>query len=322
MKFKKIIVTGGCGFIGSNFINYILNKYKFIKLLNIDALTYAANNNLNSEFKKFKNYKFKKINLKNFTILKKTIYDFKPDAVFHFAAESHVDNSIKNPDKFLSSNINGTVNLLKVIDKKVKLFHISTDEVFGHVIDNKAFSETTNYNPRSPYSASKASSDFFVKAWANTYGLDYIIIHCCNNYGPNQNKEKFIPKIINNLKNKRKIPLYGNGKQKREWIYVLDFVKAIEFIANKKIKNQNIMVGSKYGIRNKDLIYLIKDIMQKKFGYRNSNKIINHVADRPGHDFEYKINFNKLKKLGWRNNFNIKEGLERTIRYYLKIDDK
>ena len=318
MKFKKILVTGGCGFIGSNFLEIFLKKYNKISFLNIDNLTYASNKKQHHKFSQFKNYKFKKVDICNFNKINKEIKNFKPEIIFHFAAESHVDNSILDPDKFIKTNIFGTLNILKAINQKTKFVHISTDEVYGHVENNKGFSEKTKYNPRSPYSVSKASSDFFVKAWANTYGLNYLILNCCNNFGPYQHKEKFIPIIVNSILKKKKIPLYGSGKQKREWIYVEDFVNAIEFLVKKNIRNQTFVIGSKYRETNLNLIKKIKSIMQKKFNIQTLENIFIKVKDRPGHDFEYKINSAKINRLGWKTKTNLSIGLENTIKFYLK----
>ena len=235
----------------------------------------------------------------------------------HFAAESHVDNSIKDPKKFINTNIIGTYNLLRLIDKKTKIVHISTDEVFGEAKKEK-FKEDSKYDPRSPYSATKASSDHLVRAWSSTYNIKYTIVNSSNNFGPYQNKEKFIPVIINSILNKKKIPLYGDGKNIREWIYVEDFVSAIEFLIKKDILNETFLVGSGYTVKNKDLIKKISSIINKKFSINIGNNLIKYVKDRPGHDEIYRLNSNKLKKLGWKNNTKLEEGLFKTIKFYMK----
>lgn len=317
MKYKKFLITGGLGFIGGNFLRLLTNKYPKSKFLNIDKFTYAASKDLATILKKNKNYIFQKIDICDFNKLKKEFNTFKPDIVVHFAAESHVDNSIKKPDNFINTNIIGTYNLLKLLKKNIKLIHISTDEVFGEA-NKKSFEENSNYDPRSPYSASKASSDHLVRAWSNTYGINYNIINSSNNFGPYQNKEKFIPVIINSLIKKKKIPLYGNGKNIREWIYVEDFVNAIEFLINKDITNQTFLVGSGYTEENINIIYRIIKIMNSKFKVKTEKNQIKYVRDRAGHDKVYKINSNKIKKLGWKHKIKLNTGLSKTINYYIK----
>lgn len=316
MKYKKFLITGGLGFIGGNFLKILTNKYPNSKFLNLDKITYAASKNLAKELKQNKNYNFQKIDICDFNKLKKKFDNFNPDIVVHFAAESHVDNSIKKPDNFINTNIFGTYNLLKLIKKKVKIIHISTDEVFGEA-NKKSFAESSAYDPRSPYSASKASSDHLVRAWSNTYGINYNIINSSNNFGPYQNKEKFIPVIINSLINKKKIPLYGNGKNIREWIYVEDFVNAIEFLIKKDIPNQTFLIGSGYAEENIKIIKKIIKIMKNQFKIKIKNNQIKYVRDRAGHDKVYKINSSKIRKLGWNNKIKLNHGLSKTIEYYI-----
>ena len=315
-KIKKILVTGGCGFIGSNFLNIMVQKYRKINFLNIDKLTYAGKKKNLNKVKKLKNYSFRKIDICDYQKLNKIIKQFKPDIVVHFAAESHVDNSIRAPGQFIQTNIYGTYNILRSINKKIFLIHISTDEVYGHVVKNKSFSENTKYNPRSPYSASKASADHLVSAWNNTYDYKSTIINCCNNFGPNQDKEKLIPVIINNILKNKKIPIYGNGKQKREWIYVDDFVSSIDFIISKGLFRENFLIGSRIRFENKILAKKIINIFKDKF-YFNKKKInLIRVKDRPGHDQEYKVNSSKIRKLGWKSKTNIDNDLFKTICSY------
>jgi len=313
---SKILVTGGCGFIGSNFLNIMVPKYKRTKFLNIDNLTYAGKSGNVRNLKNLKNYNFLKIDICNYTKLQRTIKKFNPEIVIHFAAESHVDNSIKSPGKFIQSNILGTYNILRSINKKIFLVHISTDEVYGHVINNKSFNETTKYNPRSPYSASKASADHLVSSWNSTYGYKSTIVNCCNNFGPNQDKEKFIPVIINNILNNKKIPIYGNGKQKREWIYVDDFVASIDFIISKNLFSENFVIGSGIRFENKIFAKKIISIFKNKLNYDEKKIKLIRVSDRPGHDIEYKINSSKLRKLGWKSKTNINNDLLKTINFY------
>ncbi len=315
---KKILVTGGCGFIGSNFLNIMVSKYKRVKFLNIDKLTYAGNLNNLKKINKLDNYKFIKLDICKYKKLRTIIKKFKPNIVVHFAAESHVDNSIISPGEFIKTNIYGTYNVLRCINKKIFLLHISTDEVYGHVIKNKAFDEKTKYDPRSPYSASKASSDQLVSAWNNTYDYKSTIVNCCNNFGPYQNKEKFIPVIVNSIKNKKKIPIYGNGKQKREWMFVDDFVSSLDFIISKKLIKENFVIGSGIRFENKILAKKIISIFKNKLNYKSKDIRIKNVRDRLGHDKEYKINCAKLMKLGWKSKTNIDKDLLKTINFYIK----
>ena len=314
---KKILVTGGSGFIGSNFLNQIVPKYRKITFLNIDKLTYAGKNENISKIQKLENYSFLKIDICNYPKLSRAIKNFNPDIVVHFAAESHVDNSIKSPGDFIQSNIIGTYNLLRSINKNIFLLHVSTDEVYGHVENNKAFKELTRYNPRSPYSASKASADHLVSAWNVTYEYKSTIVNCCNNFGPNQDNEKFIPVIINSILKEKKIPIYGNGKQKREWIFVDDFVSSLEFIIKKNLIRENFLIGSGARYENKTLAKKIISIFKKKIGIKEKNIGLTQVADRPGHDKEYKIDYTKIKKIGWKPKINIDDGLYKTIKFYL-----
>ena len=313
---RKILVTGGSGFIGSNFLNTMVQKYKKIKFLNIDKLTYAGKLSNLKNIRNLKNYDFVKLDICNFKKLNGIIKKFRPTVIVHFAAESHVDNSIVSPNKFISSNICGTYNLLRSINKKIFLVHISTDEVFGHVIKNKSFTETTKYNPRSPYSASKAAADHLVLAWNNTYGFKSTIINCCNNFGPNQDKEKFIPLIINKILNGKNIPIYGNGKQKREWIFVDDFITSLEFVIFKNLIREKFVIGSGISFENKFIAKKIITLFKKNFKFNcKKTKLIN-VKDRMGHDKEYKINFTKIKKLGWKSKTNFDKDLLKTINFY------
>jgi dTDP-glucose 4,6-dehydratase len=321
---KNIIITGGAGFIGSNFIKRLINeKYNIV---NIDNLTYASNINYLNEIKNKKNYFFYKVSILE---KKKIVEIFKkhnPFYIFNFAAETHVDNSILDSFKFLETNILGTYYLLNAIldikdrlDKKFKFIHISTDEVFGDMYGNKKKSlENNSYNPSSPYSASKASSDHLVTSWGRTYKIPYNITFSCNNFGPNQNKEKFIPVIINSIVSNKKIPVYGNGNQMRDWIYVEDSVEAIIKIATKGITNEKYNISADNLLSNKKLIYIICDILVKKFYFeKNIYNLISYVKDRPGHDLKYSPNASKIKKIGWKANYNIYQALEKTISWYL-----
>ena len=317
---NKILVTGGSGFIGSNFLNLMVPKYNKTKFLNIDKLTYAGKVENSRIIKNLKNYSFLNIDICNYRKLREVIKKFDPKIVVHFAAESHVDNSIKSPGEFIKSNIIGTYNILRSINKEIFLIHISTDEVYGHVVNNKSFSETTKYNPRSPYSASKASADHLVSAWNSTYGYKSTIVNCCNNFGPNQDKEKFIPVIINNILNNKKIPIYGNGKQKREWIYVDDFVSSLDFIMSKNLIRENFIIGSGIRFENKMFAKKIISIFKNKLNYDEKKIKLIRVSDRPGHDIEYKVNSSKLRRLGWKPKTNVNNDLLKTINFYKTIN--
>jgi len=333
---KNIIVTGGSGFIGSALIRKLLVN-KNLKILNLDKLTYANSLNLQNYLKKYKkNYSFKKIDINNYKILNKTIRSFKPDTIFHLAAESHVDNSISNSTKFVKTNINGTFNLLECSrdfwqnqdfykNNRCRFIHISTDEVYGFLKHReKKFTEEHRYNPSSPYAATKAASDHLVKAWYTTYNLPSIVTNCSNNYGPFQNKEKLIPKVILNSFKNINIPVYGNGKQIRDWIFVEDHVDAlIKLVRVGKIGN-SYNIGTNNEISNLSLIYLIfKQInkIYKKNHINNfcSKNLIKFVQDRPGHDFRYAINANKINKLiKIKKNKNFEEKLFKTVEWYFK----
>jgi dTDP-glucose 4,6-dehydratase len=299
-----ILVTGGCGFIGSNFIHH-LKKITSEKIICIDKMTYAAD---------YENISNLDIELYPLDI-NNSDYVFKENkikTVYHFAAESHVDNSIKSCFEFINTNINGTVNLLNLSMKYnvEKFIHISTDEVYGSIEHGK-FTETTTYNPRNPYSASKASSDHFVMAFHNTYGLPAIITNCSNNYGPRQHEEKLIPKTIKNLMMGNKVPIYGDGQQIRDWLYVQDHCEAILVVAEKGKFGEKYNIGGECEVKNFDLIKNILNIMKKE------EDMIEYVKDRPGHDRRYSTDITKIQtELGWSPRFNLEKGLEKTIEWY------
>ena len=320
---KKVIVTGGLGFIGSNLIEYLISKNYFV--INIDKSSYSANP-YNLKHLKKKKYAFYKIDIGNKKKLYQILKKYRPIGIFNLAAETHVDRSIDDSKNFIKSNIIGVYNILEVLRKikkekkiNIKLLHVSTDEVYGDLKSSQNASESFNYNPSSPYSASKASADQLIKAYIRTYGIKSTIVNSCNNYGPNQFPEKFIPKIIFNLLNNKSIPVYGKGNNLREWIYVKDNCEALYRIFKKGKIGENYNVGSGIRLRNIDLVKLILSIAKKNnISVKNKNKIL-YVKDRPGHDKRYALNSNKIKKkLGWKHKTSLKKGLSHTIEWYLK----
>jgi dTDP-glucose 4,6-dehydratase len=313
---KKIIITGGLGFIGSNLINILQKKYFII---NVDKVTYASNfKNIDSNIK---NYKFYKQDINNKNFINKILEKYNPSIIFNLAAETHVDRSIDGPKKFVESNILGVFNLLESIrnyKKKIKLIHISTDEVYGDIKKNHKSKEEDAYNPSSPYSASKASGDLLIKSYIRTYKIPAIITNCCNNFGPNQYPEKLIPTIIYNIINKKPIPIYGKGENVREWIYVKDHCNALIKISEKGKIGENYNIGSGIVLNN---IQIAKKIISsfKKINQNNNIKsIINLVKDRPGHDLRYCLDSSKIKnKLKWKCQTSFEETINETIIWYI-----
>jgi len=320
---KKVIVTGGLGFIGSHLIKLLLKKKYFV--INIDKISYSSNCKNLEDINK--NYLFYKIDINNKKKIKKILSQHKPIGIFNLAAETHVDRSIENPKNFIYSNINGVYNILEVIRKylkenkikKFKLIHISTDEVYGDIKKNRYSREDDAYNPSSPYASSKASADLIIKSYFRTFNLPAIITNCSNNYGPNQHPEKLIPKIIINLKNNKNIPIYGNGKNQREWIHVSDHCNALLKVFKKGKPGESYNIGSKIIINNIALAKKIISLYKKN--YKTISKII-LVSDRPGHDKRYALNSSKIKnKLQWvvKNKFN--RGIKETINWYLNNEE-
>jgi len=318
---KKVVVTGGLGFIGSNLIELLLEK-KF-KVINIDKATYSANFYNIKEFKKNKNYFFYKVDINNKKRILNILKKHKPDGLFNLAAETHVDRSIDSPDVFIKSNILGVFNLLeaikkyKKIKKKFKMVHISTDEVYGDILNpNKRSKENDNYKPSSPYSASKASADHLIMSYVRTFKLPIVISNCCNNYGPRQHPEKLIPKVIFNIQNNLNIPVYAKGLNSREWIYVKDHSAALLTIFKKGIIGESYNVGSGKNLKNLEIVKTLLNLFKKE--KKTIKSKIQFVKDRPGHDFRYALNSTKIrKKLGWKNNISIQKGLSNTINWYL-----
>jgi dTDP-glucose 4,6-dehydratase len=313
---KKVIVTGGLGFIGSNLINILKKKYFVI---NIDKVTYASNfKNVDS---KIKNYKFYKQDINNKIFINKILKKYNPTIIFNLAAETHVDRSIDGPKKFIESNILGVFNLLESIKnykKKIRLIHISTDEVYGDIKKNHKSKEEDRYNPSSPYSASKASGDLLIKSYIRTYKIPAIITNCCNNFGPNQYPEKLIPTIIYNIINGKPIPIYGKGKNIREWIYVEDHCNALIKIAEKGVIGENYNIGSGTILNNVQLAKKIILNFKKIIHNQNIKNKIYFIKDRPGHDLRYCINSSKIKnKLKWKCKSSFDERLNETIIWYI-----
>jgi len=329
-QFKdRILITGGAGFIGSHLCRHFVHKYPENLILNLDALTYAGNLENVNDLQSASNYVFIKEDIRNREAIFDIFDQHQITKVIHLAAESHVDRSIDNASEFLTTNILGTSNLLDASLKQMdssngfKLFHhVSTDEVFGALGEDGAFDETTPYNPNSPYSASKASSDHLVRAWHNTYKLPFVITNCSNNYGPNQFPEKLIPVVINKLINKEPIPVYGKGLNVRDWLFVKDHIDAIDLIFNSdsSVHNQTYCIGGGIEISNIKLVEKICDIFDEikneKIGF--SHQYISFVEDRKGHDYRYAIDYNKLKsKLGWNPKFEFETALRETILFYM-----
>jgi dTDP-glucose 4,6-dehydratase len=319
---KKIIVTGGSGFIGSNLINFLIKRKIFV--INIDKLTYSSNRIKNKNRNK-RNYKFYKLDINNKNKLVKIIRKYKPKAIFNLAAETHVDRSIDSPKNFISSNILGVFNLLEAIrylerEKiKTKLIHISTDEVYGDIKKNERSSEKFTYIPSSPYSASKASADHLIKAYVRTYKINAVISNCCNNYGPYQFPEKLIPKMISNIFNNKELPIYAKGQNSREWIHVEEHCQALFMLYLKGKSGESYNVGTENNLKNIDLVKKILKICKKQnIDVGEKSKII-FVKDRPGHDFRYALNSRKIfKEFRWKSKINFEEGLKKTILWYLE----
>jgi len=324
---KTVLITGGAGFIGSHLVRLFVNKYPKYKIINLDSLTYAGNLANLTDVEKSKNYTFIKGDITNEEFIYNLFVKYNFDSVIHLAAESHVDRSITNPMDFIKTNIVGTVNLLNTAkffwkDKyeEKRFYHISTDEVYGSLGKKGFFTERTAYDPRSPYSASKASSDHLVRAYHHTFGLPIVISNCSNNYGPNQFPEKLIPLMINNILNSKPLPVYGKGENVRDWLYVVDHARAIDKIFHKGKNGNTYNIGGNNEWKNIDLVKTLCGIMDKKLNRKpgTSEKLITYVTDRAGHDLRYAIDSSKLQnELKWEPSLKFDEGFDLTVDWYL-----
>jgi dTDP-glucose 4,6-dehydratase len=325
---RTIIITGGAGFIGSHVVRLFVTKYPEYKIINLDALTYAGNLENLKDIEDAPNYFFEKANILNADDIERIFVLHQPDGIIHLAAESHVDRSILSPLDFVYTNVIGTVNLLNTAkhfwkdnyDGK-RFYHVSTDEVYGALGDTGFFTETTPYAPNSPYSASKASSDHFVRAYSETFYLPAIITNCSNNYGPNHFPEKLIPLFINNILNKKPLPVYGDGLYTRDWLYVKDHAAAIDLVFHKGKTGETYNIGGFNEWKNIDLVKLLCKLMDEKTGNAagTSEQLITYIKDRPGHDRRYAIDATKINsELGWKPSVTFEEGLSETIDWYLQ----
>jgi len=327
----KILITGGAGFIGSHVVRRFVKTYPNYTIYNLDALTYAGNLENLKDIDSLPNYNFIKGDIANEKFIDQLFRDNLFDGVVHLAAESHVDRSITDPMAFVKTNVIGTVNLLNAFKgiwqgnfNNKKFYHVSTDEVYGSLGSEGLFTETTSYDPNSPYSASKASSDHFVRAYGETYNLPYVITNCSNNYGPYHFPEKLIPLFINNIIENKPLPVYGDGKYTRDWLFVEDHATAIDLVFHKGENHETYNIGGFNEWQNIDLVKLLCDVMDKKLDREigSSQKLISYVKDRPGHDLRYAIDASKInKELGWKPSVTFEEGLEKTVDWYLSNTD-
>ncbi len=330
-KATSILITGGAGFIGSHVVRHFVKKYPDYKIYNLDALTYAGNLENLRDVEDSGNYEFIKADITDAAHIERLFQEYKFENVIHLAAESHVDRSISDPLSFVKTNIIGTLNLLNSFKSIWKnnfgdklFYHISTDEVYGSLGETGLFEETTAYSPNSPYSASKASSDHFVRAYGETFDIPFLISNCSNNYGPYQFPEKLIPLMIHNIIKNKELPVYGDGKYTRDWLYVLDHVEAIDEIFHNGKIGETYNIGGLNEWQNIDVIRLLCSILDNKLGRepKSSEELIKYIKDRPGHDRRYAIDASKIQnELGWKPRHDFKEGLENTVDWYLNNEE-
>lgn len=325
---KTLIITGGAGFIGSHVVRLFVTKYPDYNIINLDALTYAGNLENLKDIQDAPNYTFEKADITDAAHINRIFEQYKPDGVIHLAAESHVDRSILDPNAFIQTNVMGTANLLNAARALWKdnmegkrFYHVSTDEVYGSLGAEGFFLETTPYDPQSPYSASKAASDHLVRAYGNTYHMPFVITNCSNNYGPNHFPEKLIPLFINNIVNNKPLPVYGDGKYTRDWLYVVDHARAIDMVFHGGRDGETYNIGGFNEWQNIELVKLLCKEMNGRLGRAEgeSEKLITYIKDRPGHDRRYAIDANKInKELGWYPSVTFEEGLSKTIDWYME----
>jgi len=325
---KSVLITGGAGFIGSHVVRRFVQKYPGYRIINLDKLTYAGNLENLKDIEASDNYHFIKGDIGDADLVRELFNSYSIKYVIHLAAESHVDRSITDPLAFIKANVLGTVNLLNVALEQWApvndglFYHISTDEVYGSIAAPNLFTEQTAYDPKSPYSASKASSDHFVRAYQNTYKLPVVISNCSNNYGPCQFPEKLVPLVINNIKNRKPIPVYGKGENVRDWLYVEDHAAAIDLIFHQGNNGETYNIGGDNQWQNIDLVRLLCQLTDEQLGRSGSEQLIEFVTDRPGHDARYAIDASKIKsELGWQPSVTLEQGMEKTVKWYLQNEN-